>query len=306
MSSHMRGSVFLTGATGFVGSAIFHKLLARGYEVRCLVRPGSESKLHRAPGVLPVPGDVVSPEGLGESMRGCQAVIHLVGIIREYPGRGITFDRLHAQATRNMVKVARAAGVRRYIQMSALGARPDARSRYHRSKYAAEEAIRTSDLEWTIFRPSVIFGPGDGFVTLLARVIRWSPLIPIIGSGRNRLQPVAVENVAEGFVGAIERPGTAGKVYEVGGPRAYSYEETVGEIGRALGRRWIPYIHQPLGLMAPVVRCFERLPFFPLTSDQLLMLGEDNVCDPRPYFEAFGITPIDFPEGIRRYLGRRG
>ncbi|MFQ5520803.1 MAG: NAD(P)H-binding protein, partial [Candidatus Methylomirabilia bacterium] len=271
--------VFLTGGTGFVGKAVIHALQARGLTVRCLVRPGSEQDLRGFEAIERVPGDVLSQEGLAASMQGCDTVIHLVGIIREHPSRGITFKRLHTVATANMVEAAEHAGVHRYLQMSALGTHPGARARYHQTKWQAEEAVRQSKLEWTVFRPSVIYGPGDGFISMLARLVRRLPVVPVVGDGRYKLQPVPVEQVAEGFARAVERNTTVGQTYEVGGPRAYAFTEIVDLIGTALGKPQVRKIYEPLWLMRPVVFALERLPFFPLTSDQLLMLEESNVCE---------------------------
>ncbi len=296
--------VFVTGGTGFVGKAVIHALQAHGFIVRCLVRPGSEADLKGFEGIERVPGDVLRPEGIEASLQGCAALVHLVGIIREHPGRGITFERHHTVATANMVKAAEAAEVPRFLQMSALGTRPDARSRYHRTKREAEETVQGSRLEWTIFRPSVIYGVGDGFVSMLARMIRWLPVVPVIGDGRYRLQPVPVEHVAEGFVRALERPESKGQTYEVGGPRAYAFTEILDLIGAALGKSKVRKVFQPLGLVRALTRLLGPLPFFPLTLDQLTMLQEDNVCDPTPFFRAFGLTPVEFPAGLQRMFAR--
>jgi NADH dehydrogenase len=294
--------VFVTGGTGFVGRSVLRALLAHGHRVRALVRRGSEGRLPRDDRIEPVPGDVSEPGTLPDAMRGAEAVVHLVGIIREHPGRGVTFERLHTEATRHVLTAARAAGGPRFVHMSALGTRPGARSRYHQTKWAAEEAIRGSGLAWTIFRPSVIFGPGDGFVTLLARLVRRFPVVPVIGDGQNRIQPVAIEVVAEGFARALEQPASVGQIFAVCGPRAYTFDAILDEIGAALGRRRVPKLHHPVGLVAPVVRLLQTVPAFPLSTDQLLMLGEDSTCDPAPFLDRFGITPVDFATGIRRYL----
>ncbi len=296
--------IFVTGGTGFVGKAIIHALQAHGFVVRCLVRPGSEQDLRGFEAIERVPGDVLTPGGLAAGIEGCAAVIHLVGIIREHPGRGITFERLHTLATRVMTEATRGAGVRRYLQMSALGTRPNARSTYHRTKWEAEELVRRSGLQWTIFRPSVIYGPGDGFVTMLARLVRWLPAVPVIGDGRYQLQPVPIEHVAEGFARALGRDVTIGQTYEVGGPRPYPFNEILDLIGAALGKPKVRKVYHPLGVMRPLVSVFERLPAFPLTSDQLLMLVENSVCDPAPFFRTFDLEPIDFPEGLRRMFQR--
>jgi NADH dehydrogenase len=184
--------VFVTGATGFVGRAVVQALRAEGYCVRCLVRRGSEPDLRGLEAIERVEGDVLASRSLADGMEGCHSVVHLVGIIREYPARGVTFERVHVEGTRNVLEAATTAGVQRYLHMSALGTRPGARARYHTTKWAAEEAVRAGTLPWTIFRPSVIYGRGDGFVTMLARMIQRLTVIPVIGDGRQRLQPVPV------------------------------------------------------------------------------------------------------------------
>ncbi len=296
--------VFVTGGTGFVGKAVVRALQSHGVIVRCLVRPGSEADLKGFEAIERAPGDVLLPEGMEAAMQGCAAVIHLVGIIRERPGSGVTFERLHSLATANMVMTAQKAGIRRFLQMSALGTRPGARSSYHRTKWEAEKIVRESGMEWTIFRPSVIYGAGDGFVTMLARMVRRLPIVPVLGDGRYRLQPVAVGQVAEGFARALERPVTIGQTYQVGGPRPYTFNEILDQIGEALGKPRVRKLHQPLGLMRPLVKLLEPLPFFPVTSDQLLMLQEENVCDPTPFLRDFELKPVEFPEGLRQLFAR--
>lgn len=296
--------VFVTGGTGFVGKAVIRALQAHGFSVRCLVRPGSEADLKGFEGIERVPGDVLKPEELGPSIEGCGALIHLVGIIREYPGRDITFERLHSLATANMVKAAEAAEVPRFIHMSSLGTRPNARSRYHQTKWEAEETVRASRLEWTIFRPSIIYGVGDGFVSLMARMLRWLPAVPVIGDGKYRLQPVPVGQVAEGFARALAYPESKGHIYEVGGPRSYAFTEILDLIGAALGKTRVRKVYHPIGLMRPLARVLGSLPFFPLTSDQLTMLQEDSVCDPAPFFQTFELTPIELPTGLQRMFAQ--
>ena len=296
--------VFITGGTGFVGSTVVRQLLAAGHTVRCLIRDGSEDKLPIREGIEIHSGDALDPAALEKGVAGCQAIIHLVGIIREFPSRGITFERLHHVATANMVAAATAAGVKRYLQMSANGTRKDAPSPYHRSKWAAEQAVRNSTLDWTIFRPSLIFGRGDGFITMLAEMVRKLPVVPVLGNGHYRMSPVAVEDVAAGFVGALERPETIGQTYHCCGPADYSYDEILDLVGKALGRSKVAKLHQPLLLMKPVIALFESLPRFPITSNQLAMLLEGNVCDPAPWAKDLAIRPLPFAEGIGRFLAR--
>jgi uncharacterized protein YbjT (DUF2867 family) len=296
--------VFVTGGTGFVGRAVIHALRAEGHVVRCLVRRGSERDLHGLEAIERVEGDVLVQQSLDEAVPGCDTVVHLVGIIREHPARGVTFERLHVDATANIVNAAATAGVRRIVHMSALGSRPGARSRYHQTKWAAEETVRQGPLDWTIFRPSIIYGPGDGFITPLVKAVRRLPVVPVIGAGRTRLQPVPVEQVADAFAQAVTRHETTGKAYEAGGPDAYTFAEVLDLIASALGRRHVRRVRVPLPLVTGATRVLQALPFYPLTTDQLIMLGEDNTCDPSPFFRTFELKPVLFPVGLARLVGR--
>jgi uncharacterized protein YbjT (DUF2867 family) len=295
--------IFVTGATGFVGRAVIPALQAHGYAVRCLVRRGSELDLRGLEGIERVEGDVLSRPTLERGLAGCDTVVHLVGIIREQPGARSTFERIHTQATLDLLEVAAAAGVRRFLHMSALGSRAGARARYHRSKWEAEEAVRASPLAWTIFRPSIIYGRGDEFVNMLAGMVRRTPIVPVIGSGQQRLQPVPVEHVAEGFARAVALPAVEKHAYDVGGPDAVTMVRLLDLIGAALDRSRVRKVHVPVGLVRPAARILHRLPGFPITPDQLLMLEEDNVCDPRPFHLGFGLTPMPLAMGLRAMLG---
>jgi len=292
--------VFVTGGTGFVGKAVIRALLAHGFLVRCLVRPGSEHDLKGFESIDRVPGDVLQPDGLAASVEGCSALVHLVGIIREQRGRGVTFDRLHTQATRNMLALARAAGIKRFAQMSALGARPGARARYHRTKWEAEEAVRASDLEWTIFRPSIIFGRGDAFMSVLGRAVKRLPVMPVLGDGRYRLQPIPVEQVAEGFGRALRTPESVRQTYEVAGPTPYAFVDLLDEIGRALARPRVRKLHVPLAPVRAMTRALDWLPFYPLSTDQLIMLEEESVTDPSRFFAELGLQPEPLAAGLKR------
>jgi NADH dehydrogenase len=295
--------VFVTGATGFVGRAVIQALRTERYGVRCLVRRGSERDLQGLEAIERVEGDVLAPETLERGMAGCDTVVHLVGIIREQPAGLRTFERLHTQATINVLAAATAAGVRRYLHMSALGSRPHARSRYHQTKWAGEEAVRSSPIPWTIFRPSIIYGRGDEFVNLLAGMIQRYPIVPVIGSGLQRLQPVPREHVAAGFARAAGMDTTVKQTYDVVGPDAVTMLRLLDLIGEALGRSRVRKAHVPLGLVRPLARVLHRLPAFPLTPDQLLMLEEDNVGDPQPFHTTFGLAPVPLTTGLRAMLG---
>jgi NADH dehydrogenase len=289
--------IFISGGTGFVGGHLCRELLNRGHELRLLTHQCKQA----TDGIEHIEGDVTKPETFEESVRGCDAVINLVGIIREFPGRNVTFRKLHIQATDNMLVAARKAGVRRYLQMSALGTRADAVSDYHKTKWLAEELVRNSGLEWTIFRPSLIFGPKDAFINMLAAQLKLTPIMPVIGSGSYRLQPIHADDVARCFALALEKPETAGQAYELCGSDRMSYEELLDAVAAALGRPRPFKPHAPLGLMKLIIPVMQNIPQFPITMDQLQMLLEESVCD-CAWQKSFGFKPIGFTEGIGEYL----
>ena len=290
--------IFLTGGTGFIGEHVCKALRHEGHGIRLLThrkRAGGDA------GVEQVEGDVTLPETFAGMVKGCDVTVNLVGIIREFAGRGITFERLHVEATRNVIAAAKAAGVTRHLQMSALGTRADAPSGYHRSKFEAEEEVRGSGLDWTIFRPSIVFGPKDDFVNKLAGYIRSYPAIPVIGDGNYRLQPISAADVARCFTMALGMPETVGRTFELCGPDRLPYNELLDTIGRVLGKRHVAKIPNPLPIMKAIVPLLQGFSFFPVTMDQILMLTEENICDER-WRETFTFEPERLEAGIARYL----
>jgi NADH dehydrogenase len=284
-----------------VGRHLVRAALDRGLAVRVVSRRAGTALGPAAPGVETAAADVADRASLARAFAGASAVVHLVGIIQER-GRN-TFEAVHARGTENVVSAARAAGVRRLVHMSALGTRPGAATPYHRTKWAGEEAVRGSGLDWTIHRPSVVYGPGDGFVSRLLAILRWSPVAPVPGDGRSLLQPVWIGDVAACFLGSLERPVSRGRTYELGGPRPWTLDALMGELMRASGRRRLR-VHVPLPLVRAGAAVMERLlPNPPVTRDQLAMLAEPNVCDTTAMRADFDVEMVDLPEGLRRMIG---
>ena len=294
--------IFLAGGTGFVGGHVRRALLGKGHSIRLLVHKRS---VGAEPGVEEVEGDATLLPTLIDGVTGCDAVVNLIGIIREFPRRDLTFKRLHIEATRNIVRAARSAGIARHLQMSALGASADGTSGYFKSKFAGEEEVRGSGLDYTIFRPSIIFGPKDDFINQLAGYLRSFPAMPVIGDGEYQMQPISSDDVARCFEEALEKPETIGRTFELCGPDRMSYNTLLDTIGRVIGMQRVLKIKNPLALMRLVVPVMERFSFFPITSDQITMLVQGSVCD-GSWRKTFTFEPTRFEEGIRRYLIRQG
>jgi NADH dehydrogenase len=296
--------ILVTGATGFVGREVVQELLIRGHAVRALVRKGSEKRLRNFDKRVEFfPGDCLHPETLAPAAAGCDAIIHLVGIIREFPGRGVTFERVHVQATRNVVDAGLAAGVRRLLHMSALGARPEPADPYHVTNFRADEYVMASGLTYTIFRPSVIYGPQDRSINLFVRQIQRLSFFPVIGDGQYQLQPVPVDTVAQALTLALELPQSENRIYDVGGPDPLTFDEIIDTIAAVVGRR-IRKIHQPVWAMNFAARLCGRFRWFPLTPGQLRMLLEGSTCDPTAFYQDFGLPARTFQEGLAAYLSR--
>lgn len=300
--------IYLTGAGGFIGSYIVRALLGAGHTVRCLLRNTSAAALPDDPRVERVTGDVTRPDSLRKTMTGCEAVIHLVGIIDEKPSKGITFGAIHDSGTRNVVEEARGEGIRTFILMSANGADANANSGYQRTKWAAEQHVCKAGFDyWTIFRPSIVFGdPGPSNVEfasrLLKQLIRPFPVLPVFGDGMYRLQPVAVEDVASAFVQALTNPGAAGKIYCVGGPDKIAYRDVLDVIARGAGLAPRPKLPQPLWMIRAVVKAAGGI--LPISSDQLEMLVGGNVCDNGRFTRDFDVSGRRFTADSLSYLRR--
>ena len=266
--------VALIGGTGFVGSYLVDALADAGHEIRLLVRPGSEHKVRK--GAQTVAGDVSSTAALQDTLEGCDAVIYCVGLLREFPRRGITFETTQYQGVVDTVAAAKKVGVNRLLLMSAIGVK-DPGTKYQSTKRRAEVHALESGLDVTVLRPSVIFGDPRGtmeFATQLNRDMVRPPL-PAVNFGGVRMSPVHVEDVAAAFVAALEDRGTIGKTLELAGPEILGWGDMVRRIAAATGKSKL-MLSMPLWLMKIGATLFDWLPFYPVTRDQLIMLGEGN------------------------------
>jgi uncharacterized protein YbjT (DUF2867 family) len=303
----------IIGGTGFVGSYLLDRLLTDGHELRVLTRPGSEHKLPEADGIEAVPGDVSDEAAVQACFEGCDAAVYLIGILREEPSRGITFDALQRRGAERAIGAAESAGVKRFLLMSANGI-DSAATPYQTTKLAAEEALKASGLDWTIFRPSVIFGPPRGrmeFCTQLKAELVDSPvpaplfytgLLPT-NAGAFELGPVHIEDVAAAFATSLTLPEAIGQTFELCGPDAWTWKEILRAIATAAGKPKKPMLPAPVMFIGPVAGLLDRFSWFPVTRDQLTMLLLGNTCTDDG-FARLGLVPKHFAPETLAYLGQ--
>jgi NADH dehydrogenase len=280
----------VTGATGFLGRRVVHELLEHNYEVRCLVHSPGRERIFPPRSVDVRYGSVTDPDALTSAFQGVDLVVHLVAVIRQR--RGATFSQINHQGTANVVEAAKQAGsLRHFVKVSVIGAANNRRYPYLYSKWQAEQEVINSGLPYTILRPSLIFGEGDEFINTLAALVMAFPLVPVVGLGRNRLQPIAAEDVAKCIVSTLARDDLKGRTIEIGGPEQLSYNQIVDLAARTMGKRRLK-MHIPVFLMRLNVSLMElMLPRPPITTEQLRMLQIRNVAEVSTVEETFGFTP---------------
>jgi NADH dehydrogenase len=239
-------NILIAGGTGFVGSSLVRRLIADGNQVSLLVRPGSKHKSGFDENLSTIETDFQSLDIPAET--DFDAVINCVGIIREFPSRGITFEKVHVENVKYLVELSKRTGIGRFLQVSALGTGPNKKTGYFQTKYKAEELLEKSGLAVTVFRPSIIYGPGDEFINMLAGMMRKFPVMPVIGKGEYRLQPVYIDDLCEIVVRTVGDEFTFGKVFDIGGPEVLTYVEIVDLVGKIIGKRILKF-HQPVFFM---------------------------------------------------------
>lgn len=292
--------IFITGATGFVGGHLVDELLAKGQRLKCLVRSEKAKESLSAKGVEVIVGDITLPETLNGILEQEDFVIHLVGIIEEK--EKATFSSVHVEGTSNIVNEAKRAGVRHFFYQSALGADKDSWSGYLKTKAEAEDIVKKSGIRSTIFRPSLIIGPWDGFTKKLVDMLKLSPVLPIPGEGKARFQPIYIKDWLSCISKVIDNPDKYISTYEIGGMEHLTYREIIEILSRSMGHRR-PVLKIPMGLMKLTASIFDALPFsLPVTSDQLRLLESDNICDLGSVEKNFGLKPVKYEDALKDFI----
>jgi len=291
--------ILVTGATGFIGRHLVVALRSHDQPTRCLVRSEERGRSLEQLGCTLARGDIGDPASLRAACTGAEVVVHLVAIIRGKPG---DYEHVMSEGTRSLIEAAADARVRRFVLVSALGLSESTRelTPYYQAKWHEEEALKASDLEHVIFRPSFVFGHDGGALPTFLRLVRYSPLTPVLGPGTQLIQPIAVEDVASHLAGAVDLEAARNQAFDLAGPDRVSWNELYELMARLLGKRR-RRVHIPFRLAHVQAALFQRLPGFPFTRDQLRMLAAgDNVGDIEATSKVFGLPLMPLEEQIRQ------
>jgi uncharacterized protein YbjT (DUF2867 family) len=291
--------ILVTGGTGFVGPKVVHALRAQGRDVRALVRRPERGAQLAAWGAELVKGDVTDPASLPRALEGCTHVIHLVAILKGSPA---DFKRVMTQGTADLIAAAREARVERFVLMSAVGTSEATKDTvpYFASKWAMEQETIHSGIEYTIFRPSFVFGRDGGALPLFIKQVRYSPVVTVIGSGVQRIQPIWVEDVAEYFARGVDDAEAANRTFEIGGPDVVDWNELYLAIAKVLGKRR-KLLHIPVSMARAGAQLTQWAPGAPLTTDQIAMLeAGDNVVSNEDAVYTFQLPLVSLEEQLRR------
>jgi len=296
-------SICILGGTGFLGTRLTARLLKDNHRVTVLSR---DRELHKhllvLPGLMLENCNVYDEAQLSERLRGKDVVVNLIGILNERWFGGAGFRRAHTELTRTLLLAARSANVGRLLQVSALGAAVDAPSQYLRSKGEAEKLIREqSALDWTIFQPSVMFGPGDTFLNRFARLLGAAPGVLPLARPNARFQPVFVDDVVDAILRCLRGGASSRQTYQLGGPQIFTLREVVQLVAKVTGRRrWIAGLPNALGRLEAAV--FDFVPGRPFSSDNYKSLKVDSVCTDDG-FERLKLKPHSMAASARQYVG---
>jgi NADH dehydrogenase len=298
--------ILVAGATGFVGGGIVRELARRGKPVAVLTRRASGIKRFPGLDVTYREGDVTRPESLAAAMQGVEAVVGCQQFPNspiENPGKGYTFDKVDAGGTENLVRAAQAAGVKRYVYLSGAGAAPEGRH-WFRAKWRAETAVRQSGLTYTILRPSWVYGPEDHSLNRFLGMSRFLPFVPLIGNaGKQRMQPVFIDDVGRAVAESLDNPAAANQIFELGGPDVMSMTDAVRTALQVAGRRRL-LLSSPKPLMKLIASVLQFAPGRPLTPDAVDFITGDALGDPAVIQRALGLRPTPLREALVTYLGK--
>jgi uncharacterized protein YbjT (DUF2867 family) len=296
--------LLITGATGYIGRHLVSRLVDRGDRPCCLVRD-----IDRASHILPadkvelVQGNTTKPDSLAAATHGIDTIVHaafLTADHKETPGN--RYEETNVTGTQNLVSAAQRAGVKRIIEISGLGTKPDKPGSYMQGRYLAEQIVIESGLNWTIIRPSVLFGKGAPFIKGLTELIQTSPVLPLIGGGKTMFQPIYVEDVISVIVAVLDDPTmTIGKVYTIGGPKYYSFTQIFDLLLQAMHKKRLK-VYAPRSLVGIGATAMEAvLPKPPLTQAAMALFSFNNTTDLDSVERDFGFTPLSFTQYLQEH-----
>jgi NADH dehydrogenase len=305
-------TLFIAGATGFIGSHLIRALKPADFNIRCLVRNIKTDDYCKSSGFDAVYGDITDRESLKGRLDGSDIAVHLVGVIEEKGDA--TFQKVHVEGTKNLVDEAKNAGVKHIFYQSALGASLSSNSSYQRTKAEAEEIVKASGIPFTIFRPSLVIGDRDGFTEKLKELIAIGPVVAVPGAGNARLQPVYIGDWIKCFLKIFSNPlhitHYASRIYDIGGPEHLTYNEILEQLMEAMDIKK-KIVHLPMSIMKaalPFIGLSMKLGSFfgknipSVTAEQLELLQRDNICDIDSVEKQFGFKPIAYREALTLFI----
>lgn len=303
---------FIAGGTGFIGKHLVDVLSSSGYKSRCLVRTEEKAEICKKAGFEAAIGDITDRKSLDGKLNDCDTIVHLVGIIEE---KGeMTFEKVHVEGTKNLVDEAKKSDVKHIFYQSALGASITSQAKYQKTKAEAEEIVKSSGIPYTIFRPSLVIGQGDGFTEKLKELIKLGPFVPVPGDGNSKFQPIYVEDWVKCFMKVFSNESRvvshASRIYEFGGPEYLTYNEMILQLMDAMGINK-PLIHIPLGIIelslpfsgiSRKIGNLLRKNIPSVTSEQLRLLQSDNICAKDSVEKFFGFNPLMYREALKKFI----
>jgi len=297
--------ILVTGGRGFIGSHVIDELIEQYPQAEIICMTRDPSKPTRWGGrVRLIYGDVRNTNSLIVSTSSVDVVIHCVQFPNhpiENPRKGLTYEEIDGRGTARLVEACVRNGVKRFIYLSGAGVAPGREEPWFRAKLMAEEAIQKSGLEYVIFRPSWVYGPEDHSLNRFIKFIKYSPVVPLIGDGQNRVQPVSVFDLARVIAMAVAKGEATNNIYEIGGPEVLTMNEVLQITQRVLGKRRL-FLHLPIGLVKAAAHLLGLLPNPPLTPGAVDFITMEALVDPQKAIETFGVESEPLEEGLRRYL----